>query len=83
MTWRNYAIIQTYLTVLSTIMPCKTKLALKLSGRFSGWCVGRVDMVEVADRADMPDMVDVVWLAIVKAPSFQHSILSIIMDVGK
>lgn len=40
-------------------------------------------MVEVADRADMPDMVDLVWLTIVKAPSFQHSIASIIIDAGK
>ena len=67
-------------------MPCKTKLALKLSGRFSGWCVGRVDMVEVADRADMPDMPDmagVVWWEIDKAPSVQYSIASIIIDAGK
>ena len=35
---RNYTIIQAYLTVLPSIMPCKSKLALKLSGRFSGWC---------------------------------------------
>ena len=39
--------------------------------------------MEVADRADMhdmPDMIGVVWLAIVKAPSVQHSIASIIID---
>ena len=35
---RNFTIIQAYLTVLPSIMPCKTKLALKVSGRFSGWC---------------------------------------------
>ena len=49
-------------------------------------CVGRVDRVEVADRADMPDMPDmagVVWLAILQAPSFQHSIVSIIIYAGK
>ena len=46
-------------------------------------------MVEVADMDDMPDMPDmadmvgVVWLEIVKAPSFQHSIASIIIDAGK
>ena len=43
-------------------------------------------MVKVADRANMPDMADmvgVVWLATVKAPSFQHSIASIIIDAGK
>ena len=49
-------------------------------------CVGRVDRVEVADRADMPDMPDmagVVWWEIDKAPSVQHSIVSIIIDAGK
>ena len=52
-------------------------------------CVGRVDRVKVADRANMPDMPDmadmvgVAGLAIVKAPSFQHSIVSIIIYAGK
>ena len=46
-------------------------------------CVGRVDRVEVADMPDMPDMAGVVWWEIDKAPSFQDSIASIIIDAGK
>ena len=40
-------------------------------------------MPDMADMADMADMVGVVWLAILQAPSFQHSIVSIIIYAGK
>ena len=40
-------------------------------------------MDDMPDMPDMADMVGVVWFAIVKAPSFQHSIASIIIDAGK
>ena len=40
-------------------------------------------MDDMPDMPNMADMVGVVWFAIVKAPSFQHSIASIIIDAGK